>query len=572
MNKMPFDGIVTRAVVAELQQKIVGAKIIKIYQPTKTELMLTLRAQRKNVNFLISIHPTYARFHLTEQSMKNPETPPMFCMVLRKHLQGASILAIEQFALERVVTITMKSRDEIGDAIDYQLMIEIMGKHSNVCLLTKEEQKIIHCMKPVSLQQNRYRTLLPGAIYQLPPAQNKLNLLTATGEDLVRKLDFNAGKMAQQFVDSVAGVSPFLAKEFVKQTHLGTQAAYEEQFNKLAQQVRNFAFEPAIYSNEREDYHVLPITYLPKKQSYPTVQQMLDVYYADKAARDRSKQQARELVRKLSNEIKKNSRKIALHEETLKQAKQAEKYQKYGELLTANLHQVKQGSKEIKVVDYYDPEQREITIPLEQDLSPSENAQRLFKRYRKLKTAAEIAAAEIVKANEEIQYLETILHQLADANEAEIAEIKNELREQGYLQKKTQPKQKRQQMTKPELFFASDGTEIYVGKNNKQNEYVTFKLANKEDIWLHTLNIPGSHVIIKAANPSEATLREAAQLAAYFSKARQSTSVAVDYTKVKYVKKVPGAKPGFVTYTQQKTLFVTPQLLSNNSAIQSEKA
>lgn len=560
---MPFDGIVTRAVTLELKQQLVGGKINKIYQPTKTELILTIRNERKNYALLISIHPTYARFHLTEHDLTNPFEPPMFCMVLRKHLQGTIITDIKQIELERIVSIEIKGRDEIGDDVDYQLMIETMGKHSNVSLLYKESEKIIHCMKVVTMEQNRHRTLLPGVTYQLPPAQNKLNLLTATDGEFIQKLDFNQGKMEKQIVNAVTGLSPFIAKEIVTRCHLGSQKEFASAFKQFQQDVTENQFEPAIYQNSREDFHVIPIQYLEKKQSFESISQLLDTYYVDKAERDRMMQQTRDLRRKIVTEIEKNKRKQKIHLDAINEEEQAHLYQKYGELLTANMHLIKQGDKQITVIDYYDEAQNEISIPLKQSLTPSENAQRYFKRYRKLKTAAEMAEEEIKKAEEEINYLEIILQQLEQANEDDLEEIKNELEDEGYIKKQHKKRKKQQKMIKPSLFKASDGTEIYVGKNNKQNEYATFKLANKEDIWLHTLNIPGSHVIIKASNPTEKTLLEAAQLAAYFSKAKESTSVPVDYTKVKYVKKVAGAKPGFVTYSNQKTLFVSPKLLKN---------
>ena len=269
------------------------------------------------------------------------------------------------------------------------------------------------------------------------------------------------------------------------------------------------------------------------------------------------KQKTNDLLRLIKNELDKNKRKLDIHEKTLQEAEKAERYQKFGELLTANMHLVKKGDTEINVIDYYDPDQNEITIPLQIDKTPSENAQNYFKKYRKLQAAEEKAMIEIEKTEKEVQYLESILQQIENARPEDIEEIREELREEGYLKKQVTKKRKKDKPM-PDKYVASDGTVIYVGRNNKQNEYVTHRLANRNDIWLHTLNIPGSHVVIKSSNPSEETLFEAAQLAAYFSKARQSQSVPVDYTEIKYVKKPSGAKPGFVTYTEQKTIYVTP--------------
>ncbi len=554
---MPFDGIVTRAVVNELNEIITGGRINKIYQPTNTEVVITVRNNRQNHTLLLSIHPSYARLHLIEDTYRNPDEPPMFCMILRKHLAGAVVEEIEQFDLERVVTFRFRAIDEIGDAVSKTLIIEIMGRHSNVVLLNENKNTIINCLKHIAPFQNRYRTLLPGASYKLPPPQNKLNLLETDEEQFIKKLDFNSGKMDRQIVQTVSGISPFAAKEIVHRAHLGAESAYKKEFTKFKEQVQHHLYEPAIYQNKKEDFHVIPISYMDKWKSFSTVNELIDAFYSNKAERDRVKQQARDLEKFVQNELAKNKRKLKIHEKTIEKAKDADLYQRQGELLTAHMHLVKKGDKSVKVVDYYDPEQCEITINLLQDKTPSENAQLLFKRYRKLSTAKKNAAIEIRKTKAEITYLENILQQIEHARDEDVEDIREELIEEGYMKKQTKRKRRRKKPT-PDKFTSSDGTTIYVGRNNKQNEYVTQTLANKNDIWLHTLDIPGSHVVIKSSDPSEQTLHEAAGLAAYFSKAQQSASVPVDYTEIRYVKKPSGAKPGFVTYSEQKTLFVTP--------------
>lgn len=561
MKEMPFDGIVTRAITKELQEKLVGGRINKIYQPTSTELILTIRNNRENYSLLISIHPSYARIHLTQTTILNPPEPPMFCMVLRKHLQGAVIDHLEQIDFERIISLQIRGRNEIGDETMNQLMIEIMGKHSNVLLVERENNKIINCIKHVPPFQNRYRTLLPGSEYKLPPQQDKLDLLKSEATQFVRKLDFNAGKMDRQIVQTITGLSPFIAKEIVHRAGLGSQHVYEVQFENLQEEVRKSRYHYAIYENGREDFHVLPISYLKETSVFNEANELVDAFYLNKAERDRIKQQSRDYERIIKNELAKNERKIKLHEKTLKQAEKAAEQQKFGELLTANMHQMQKGMSHLTVIDYYDENQAEISIPLQADLTPSENAQTYFKKYRKLITAAKRAQTEMEKTAAEISYLESILQQIHHAHDGDLEDIRTELQEEGYI--KTQNRRgKKRSKPRPEKFLASDGTEIYVGKNNKQNEYATFKLAHKDDTWLHTLDIPGAHVIIKSPDPSEQTLLEAAQLAAYYSKAQQSDSVPVDYTKVKHVKKQSGAKPGFVIYTDQKTLFVTPKKLS----------
>lgn len=567
---MAFDGIVTRAVTKDLQEQLIGGRINKIYQPTKTEVVITVRNHRKNHTLLLSIHPSYARFHLTEDTYRNPDEPPMFCMLLRKHIAGAMIEDINQIELERMVSIQCRGVNEIGDKTSNTLMIEIMGRHSNVILLNEDETTIMNCLKHVPPFQNRHRSLVPGAPYILPPSQNKLDTLTATKEEFIRKLDFNAGKMDRQIVQTLTGVSPFVAKELVHRVQLGSEMAYAKEFEQFQMEVREGIFQPAIYRNKKEDFHVIPINYVDTRETYTNTSAMLDAFYSNKAERDRVKQQAKDLARIVTNEMEKNRRKQKIHQKTLQKAKHADEQQKYGELLTAHMHLVQKGDDAVTVVDYYDPEQQEVTIPLLTDKTPSENAQLFFKRYRKLKSAQSKAKIEQIKTNNELIYLEQIMQQIESGRDEDIEDIRDELREQGYIKKQVTRKKKRRKPT-PEQFIASDGTVIYVGRNNKQNEYVTHKIAHRHDIWLHALNIPGSHVVIKSNEPSETTLFEAAQLAAYYSKAGQSASVPIDYTEVRHVKKPSGAKPGFVTYTNQKTLSITPdnqiiQTLQKNKA------
>lgn len=560
---MPFDGIVTRAVTQEISEQLIGGRINKIYQPTNTELVITIRNHRKNHTLLLSIHPSYARFHLTEDTYRNPDEPPMFCMLLRKHLSGAIIEEIKQIELERIVSIRCRGINEIGDNITSTLMIEIMGRHSNVILLNEEETNIINCLKHVPPFQNRHRSLVPGATYILPPAQHKLDTLSTTKEAFIKRIDFNAGKMDRQIVHALTGVSPFMAKELVHRAKLGAESTYAEVFERFQSEVIRENYQPAIYRNKKEDFHVIELNYVTTESTYSTTSEMLDAFFSNKAERDRVKQQARDLERIVKNEIDKNKRKLTIHQKTLQKAKHADEQQKYGELLTAHMHLVQKGDDEVTVVDYYDPDQQEVTIPLLTDKTPSENAQLYFKRYRKLKSAQTKAKTERIKTNQELAYLEQIIQQLESGRDEDIDDIRDELREQGYIKKQVTRRRKRKK-PKPEQFISSDGTPIYVGRNNNQNEYVTHKLAHRHDIWLHALDIPGSHVVIKSNEPSEATLSEAAQLAAYYSKAGQSASVPIDYTEVRHVKKPSGAKPGFVTYSNQKTLFVTP----DNNVIQ----
>ncbi|MFD1360279.1 Rqc2 family fibronectin-binding protein [Lentibacillus salinarum] len=558
---MPFDGMVTRAVTNDLNEKIIPGKIAKIYQPTDTELVFTIRSYGKNHSLLLSIHSVYARMHLTNDTYQNPKEPPMFCMLLRKHLSGAVIESIEQYGMERIITFSVQSRNEIGDITSKKLVIELMGKHSNVMLIDGEKGHILDSLKHVSVSQNRYRTILPGHAYKLPPSQDKSDPLQIDSETFIRKLDFNSGKIARQIVGTLTGFSPFIAEEIAHQAKLGSIETYQQAFETLQEHIKNHHYTPGIYRNGKEDFHVLPITHTDgDSDMFNDPNSMLDAFYSGKAERDRVKQQARDLYQFIKNERDKNTRKLKKHEKTLAKAENAVTYQRLGELLTANMHQVKHGDKTVDVIDYYDPEQNAITIALNPNKTPSGNAQSFFKTYQKLKTSKEKVQNEMAKAHREITYLDQLLQQIDTAREADVEEIRDELREEGYLKKQKQGKHKRKPAKpSPETFIASDGTNILVGKNNKQNDYLTMKLANRDDVWLHTKDIPGSHVVIREKEPAEETLLEAAQLAAYFSRSHQSSSVPVDYTKIRHVWKPNGAKPGFVTYDNQKTLYVTPE-------------
>lgn len=557
---MPFDGIVTKAIVEELSNTLINGRITKVHQPTDTELVVTVRNNRTNYSLLFSIHPSYARFHITSETFQNPQEPPMFCMHMRKYIQGGMIEHIEQDEMERVITFHIQSRNELGDWTTIYLIMELMGRHSNVLLINETKEQIIDCMKHIPAYQNRHRTILPGHAYIAPPEQHKSHPLQIDEKTFIQALDFNAGKMDRQIVQVLQGFSPLLATELTSRAHLGNTEKFKQAFLDMQTEIRTKQYVPAIYTNKREDFHVIELRFFKEnKEVFESANALIDAFFTGKAERDRVKQRAHDIERLIRNELKKNKRKQAIHERTMKKAKKASTYQKHGELLTAHLHEVRMGDDTAVVTDYYDPEQREITIPLQTDKTPSENAQLLFKTYRKLETSKSKAAAEYKKTIAEIAYLESLLHIVATARETDIEEIREELREGGYIKKQPVRKRKKRQKPKPAQFMASDGTMIYVGKNNKQNEYVTHVLAHRNDTWLHTKDIPGSHVIIRSMDPSLETIHEAAILAAYHSRAQQSDSVPVDYTTVRHVRKPNGAKPGFVIYEQEQTVFVTPE-------------
>ncbi|MCX2825374.1 hypothetical protein COM13_08590 [Bacillus pseudomycoides] len=559
---MAFDGLFTRAITHEIANSLQTGRISKIYQPSKYEVLLHIRANGKNQKLLISAHPTYARMHLTNQSYDSPALPPMFCMLLRKHLEGGFIEKIEQIDLERIIQITVRSRNEIGDESLKTLVIEIMGRHSNIILVDAKTNIILDSLKHVSLAVNRHRTVYAGAEYVAPPAQHKINpLQIETQDEFIRPLDFLAGNMDKQLVGAFMGISPLFAKEVVKKAVMVNEHALSEAFFTLQKPMQAHQYEPTmITANGKEFFYLFPLTHLKgDNKTFLSVSELLDRFFFGKAERDRVKQQAHDLERFMHNEKAKNEKKLIKLQKTLQDAGKADKYQLFGELLTANMYALKKGDKEIEVVNYYDENGGTVKITLDPLKTPSENAQRYFQKYQKAKNSVAIVKEQIEKTNEEILYFDSLLQQMEAASSKDIEEIREELAEEGYMRNR-KSKNTKKKTSKPILdkYTSTDGTEILVGKNNKQNDYLTTKFARRDEIWLHTKDIPGSHVVIRSLEPTEETLLEAAKLAAYYSKAKDSSSVPVDFTKIRHVKKPSGAKLGFVTYDNQQTLYVTP--------------
>ncbi|MEY8347410.1 NFACT RNA binding domain-containing protein [Bacillus cereus] len=559
---MAFDGLFTRAITHEITNSLQTGRISKIYQPSKYEILLHIRANGKNQKLILSAHPTYARIHLTNQNYDSPALPPMFCMLLRKHLEGGFIEKIEQVDLERIIQITVRSRNEIGDESLKTLVVEIMGRHSNIILVDAKTNIILDSLKHVSLAVNRHRTVYAGAEYVAPPAQHKINpLQIETQDEFIRPLDFLTGNMDKQLVGAFMGISPLFAKEVVKTAGMVNEKALSDAFFTLQKPLRVHQYEPTmITANEKEFFYLFPLSYLQgDEKTFSSVSELLDRFFFGKAERDRVKQQAHDLERFMYNEKTKNEKKLIKLEKTLQDAGKADKFQLSGELLTANMYALKKGDKEIEVVNYYDENGGTVKITLDPLKTPSENAQRYFQKYQKAKNSVAIVEEQIEKTNEEILYFDSLLQQMEAASSKDIEEIREELAEEGYMRNR-KSKNAKKKPTKPVLdkYIASDGTEILVGKNNKQNDYLTTKFARRDEIWLHTKDIPGSHVVIRSLEPTEETLLEAAKLAAYYSKAKASSSVPVDFTKIRHVKKPSGAKLGFVTYDNQQTLYVTP--------------
>jgi predicted ribosome quality control (RQC) complex YloA/Tae2 family protein len=529
-----------------------------------------MRAQGRNARLLLSANPTYPRLLETERTHVNPTEAPMFCMLLRKHCEGAVIEAIEQIGLERVVHVRCRQRDELGDVSVKTLVIEMMGRHSNLILLDAATGTIVDGIHHVTPAISSYRIVMPGAQYVAPPEQGKANPLeldAARFRELWQTAGGDLDETAEaKLVRLFSGISPLIAKETVHRASAQGAEAIGTAFLALLGDVRERRYRPQIVRDEtsgRIAFSVVDLTHISGETSlYSSVSACLEAFYGEKAERDAIKQKTGDLLKFLTNERSKNIKKLEKLDATLEEGRDADRFRILGELLNAHLHQFGKGDAEVQVVNYYDEEQRPVRIPLDPLLTPSENAQRYFKKYTKMRNSVAVVTQQMNETHDEIRYLETLLQQLAAASLADIEEIRDELVEQGYLKdrgRKVKGRSKKKP-AKPALarYESSEGVPIYVGKNNTQNEYLTNRLAQPSDTWLHTKDIPGSHVVIRGADFGEPTLHEAATLAAYFSQARESSQVPVDYTFIRHVHKPNGAKPGFVIYERQKTLYVTP--------------
>ena len=540
---MSFDGFFLHHMVEELRRELVNGRIQKINQPFEQELVLQIRSNRQSHRLLLSAHPVFGRIQLTQTTFENPAQPSTFIMVLRKYLQGALIESIEQVENDRIVEMTVSNKNEIGDHIQATLIIEIMGKHSNILLVDKSSHKILEVIKHVGFSQNSYRTLLPGSTYIAPPSTESLNPFTIKDEKLFEILQTQE-TTAKNLQSLFQGLGRDTANELERILVSEKLSTFRNFFNQETKPcLTETSFSPVPFANQ-------------VGEPFTSLSDLLDTYYKDKAERDRVKQQASELIRRVENELQKNRHKLKKQEKELLATDNAEEFRQKGELLTTFLHQVPNDQDQVILDNYYT--NQPITIALDKALTPNQNAQRYFKRYQKLKEAVKYLTDLIEETKATILYLESVETVLNQAGLEEIAEIREELIQTGFIRRRQ--REKIQKRKKPEQYLASDGkTIIYVGRNNLQNEELTFKMARKEELWFHAKDIPGSHVVISGnLDPSDEVKTDAAELAAYFSQGRLSNLVQVDMIEVKKLNKPTGGKPGFVTYTGQKTLRVTP--------------
>ncbi len=572
---MIMDGIGLRAVSLELDAALAGGRVDRISQPERDQLILSIRTHGATRRLLLSASADHCRAHLTEATWKNPEKAPMLCMLLRKLLTGARVRSVAQQGLERILTLTLENTDELGRPAEYTLVTEIMGRHSNI-ILVSGDGAILESVKHVSPGMSRVRQVLPGLPYAPPPAQDKLNPLTMDSAALTSLLKTHAGGALDRFLTArLSGISQATAKDLIE-GGLGTRAPSAlspEQIDAFAAYLAEFFGEAArgnftptlILGMDGKPAAFAPYypSFLPRELllKQPDMSRLLDVFYLERDLKDRISQKAQALTQALHVRLERSRGRLALHSEMLADPEKGEAYRLYGELLTASLHTLKKGMRVARVPDYYGGDGAMLDIPLDERLSPAANAQRYYRLYAKHKSALDNAREQEGIARAEIEYYETQLFNISQCTDAaEIDEIRRELELAGVLRGPSSKKRRLPPPTQPLAFLSSDGLEIRVGKNGSQNDALTLKWAQPHDIWLHAKDMPGSHVVLRTdgRDVPDRALLEAATLAALHSAGKNATTVPVDYTLKKYVKKPSGAKPGMVIYTHQKTLYIPP--------------
>ena len=576
---MPLDALCLSGVVHELQNALSGAKIDKIYQPSRDEVVLALRAPAGNVKLLLSANPSHPRAHLTQISRENPDKPPMFCMLLRKHLSGARLLELVQPPMERVVDLRLEALDELGDRVERRLVLEAMGRHSNLILLDGEG-RIMDCLRRVDSDMSARRQVLPGLFYRLPPAQEKLapsSLDRAALESALAAAP-EESQADKWLLDTFGGLSPLICRELafraggatdarLHQMGEGGRSRLLDELEGLLRSVQENSFTPVMLEKEGHpsDFTFQPISQYGPAVScvpFPSFSALLDRFYEQRENQERVHQRGQDLIRSVTNARDRAARKIGLQEQELAATRDRERLRQFGDIITSNLHAMEKGMSRLTAADFYDPECPQIHIPLDPLLTPQQNAAKYYKEYNKAKTAESILTLQLEKGRRDLDYLNSVLEAIALAEgERDLQEIRQELTDTGYLRRPSKARDRGKRVaSKPMEFRSSSGLRISVGKNNTQNDLLTTKQAFKSDLWFHTQKIHGSHVILwtEGGQPDLTSIQEAAQLAAWFSQGRANGKVAVDYTPVKYVKKPGSARPGMVVYTTYETAYVAP--------------
>lgn len=565
---MPLDAMCMTGVLHELRETLTGGKVDKIYQPARDEVIFHMRTGGGNVKLLLSASPAHPRAQLTEVPQENPDNPPMFCMLLRKHLTGARLLELSQPPLERLAEFRFETLNELGDRVERRLILECIGRKSNLILLDGEG-RITDCMRRMDADLSARRPLIPGLFYQYPEPTAKQNPLTLT-EEALRGLLRNAPEDTpwdKWLLDTFTGISPLIAREAAFRA--GEDAgALEEQFVRLVEDVKENNFMPVslIREGSAVDFSFLPILqYGPgtELRRYESFSALLDSFYAAREAQERVKQKGQDFIKQVRNARDRVARRVVSQEKELEATRDRERLRQFGDIITSNLYAMERGMNVLHAQDFYDTEGGEVDIPLDPLKTPQQNAAKYYKDYNRAKTAEQVLTVQIAKGKQELDYLDSVLENISLAEgDRDLQEIRQELADTGYLRRqKTAAKREKRVVSKPMEFRSTAGLRISVGKNNGQNDRLTTREARKDDIWLHTQKIHGSHVILHTggAEPDRESLREAAVLAAWFSQGREGSNVPVDHTAVKFVKKPAGARPGMVVYTTYETMYVTPE-------------
>ena len=572
---MAFDGITIANIVTELNQTITGGKINKIAQPENDELIITIKNQRKQYRLFLSASASLPLIYLTETNKPSPMTAPNFCMLLRKHIGSGKIIAIEQPGMERIIRFTIEHLNELGDLCTKYLIVEIMGKHSNI-IFCNEEDQIIDSIKHVSAHMSSVREVLPGRPYFIPETQSKLNPFVLTEEIFQEKIFPRPVNVAKAIYTSITGISPLMAEEVcyragidggiptdgledVERVHLA------HTFLRMVDDIRDGNFEPNIIYKGKEpvEFACFPLSQYQdyRAVSYPSIFPVLETYYAEKNIVTKMRQKTVDLRKIVQNALERNVKKYQLQQKQLKDTEKKEKYRVWGELLNTYGYEVEPGAKSMEALNYYTNEM--IQIPLDETMTPQENAKKYFDKYSKLKRTKGALDTLLQETGDEIKHLESIAASLDIASsEEDLVQIKEEMMEYGYVKRKNTGGKKVKVTSRPYHYISSDGYDIYVGKNNFQNDELSFKFASGNDWWFHAKGQPGSHVIVKSKNEElpDRTFEEAGKLAAYYSKGRQAPKVEIDYTQKKNLRKPTGGKPGFVVYYTNYSLLIEPDI------------
>ena len=572
---MAFDGITIANIVTELNQTITGGKINKIAQPENDELIITIKNQRKQYRLFLSASASLPLIYLTETNKPSPLTAPNFCMLLRKHIGSGKIIAIEQPGMERIIRFTIEHLNELGDLCTKYLIVEIMGKHSNI-IFSNEKDQIIDSIKHVSAHMSSVREVLPGRPYFIPETQSKLNPFVLTEEIFQEKIFPRPVNVAKAIYTSITGISPLMAEEVcyragidggiptdgledVERVHLA------HTFLRMVDDIRDGHFEPNIIYKGKEpvEFACFPLSQYQdyRAVSYPSIFPVLETYYAEKNIVTKMRQKTVDLRKIVQNALERNVKKYQLQQKQLKDTEKKEKYRVWGELLNTYGYEVEPGAKSMEALNYYTNEMMQ--IPLDETMTPQENAKKYFDKYSKLKRTKEALDTLLQETGDEIKHLESIAASLDIASsEEDLVQIKEEMMEYGYVKRKNTGGKKVKVTSRPYHYISSDGYDIYVGKNNFQNDELSFKFASGNDWWFHAKGQPGSHVIVKSKNEElpDRTFEEAGKLAAYYSKGRQAPKVEIDYTQKKNLRKPTGGKPGFVVYYTNYSLLIEPDI------------